>query len=82
MRIIKKTLDASEEARGCFLLKCGGSLMLQMVDGNAKWIYQPPWWLFPPRVPNIANRWAPPHDEIGGCHAELGSYEAHVEGMR
>ena len=27
--------------------------MAQMVDGNAKWIYQPPRWLFPPRVPNI-----------------------------
>ena len=36
---IQGTLDASEEGRGRFLLKSGGSPMLQMVDGNAKWIY-------------------------------------------
>ena len=47
------SLDASEEARYHFLLKWRGSSMLQMVDGNGKWIYQPPRWLFPPRVPNI-----------------------------
>ena len=45
--------DASEEARYRFLLKWRGSPMLQMVDGNAKWIYPPPRWLFSPRVPNI-----------------------------
>ena len=31
--------DASEEERYRFLLKWRGSPMLQMVDGNAKWIY-------------------------------------------
>ena len=45
--------DASEEARPHFLLKWSGSSMLQMVDGKAKWNYQPPRWLFPPSVPNI-----------------------------
>ena len=45
--------DASEEVSYRFLLKWRGSLMLQMVDDNAKWIYQPTWWMFPPRVPNI-----------------------------
>ena len=45
--------DTSEEARYRFLLKWRGSPMLHMVDDNAKWIYQPPRWLFPPRVPNI-----------------------------
>ena len=44
---------ASEEARYRFLLKWRGSPMLQMVDDNAKGIYQPPRWLFPPRVLNI-----------------------------
>ena len=24
-----------------------------VADGNEKWIYQPPRWLLPPRVPNI-----------------------------
>ena len=46
-------LDASEKARGRFLLKWRGCLMLQMVDDNAKWNYQPPRWLFHLRVPNI-----------------------------
>ena len=45
--------DTSEEARARFLLKWSGSSMLQMVDGEAKWNYQPPRWLFPPSVPNI-----------------------------
>ena len=50
---LQRPSDASEEARARFLLKWRGSPMLQMVDGKAKWIYQPPRWLFPPSVPNI-----------------------------
>ena len=66
--------DASEEARYRFLLKWRGSPMLQMVDGNAKWIYQPPRWRFPPRVPNrIVKR-------LESVFVECGLCEAHVEG--
>ena len=50
---LQEPSDASEEARYHFLMKWRSSPMLQMVDDNAKWIYRPPLWQFPPRVPNI-----------------------------
>ena len=39
---LQGSADTSEEARAHFLLKWSGSSMLQMVDGEAKWNYQPP----------------------------------------